>query len=181
MATFGNTNTGTNYDQYFVNEKCASPFVLSESNAEVSKLTLYFHNQVAGYKACNGRACIYTDSSGSPGSLVTNGQGDSIAIAANQALGWVDFTFTTKPVLAAGTYWLGVHFDANADGVETKAIATTWKWKTASDTYSDGTASTWGSDVRSYTDEELCCYATYAIASSVPDRSVLLARGFAFA
>lgn len=71
---------------------------------EVSRLGVYFND---GSGPGTFRLCIYTDSAGSPGSLVANSATSEITVNTGGA-GWhVPFDYGTKPQVTGGSsYWL---------------------------------------------------------------------------
>src|SRR5581483_1139353 len=70
------------------------------------------------------RAVIYSDSGGSPASLV--GVSNETTLAANAAAAWVEFDFPSALQLQAGSYWIG--YWIGGDGA-------TYYFDTGSDSY----------------------------------------------
>lgn len=91
-----------------------------------------------------GATCaVYTDSAGSPGTLVAATSETTVSAAGTPA--WVTFNFATAQTIAAGTYWLAINFNGggftwtlyyDAGGAATGV-------RDNPDTYSDGFESPW--------------------------------------
>lgn len=104
------------------NTQWASQFVINGTGSEIGRVTVWMKwNKVTG-TYITPRVAIYTDSTGAPGSLVTNGASAQVQRNANPSSGqeliipdvyWpVDFFFSVPPALSASTtYWIVVYFD----------------------------------------------------------------------
>ncbi len=169
MATFGDTSIEAAFDSGDADAKVASKYTLAVS-ATVTKLTAYLNNQYSGHVACYGKAIIYDGAGSYPVNL--KAAGATTAIADNKANGWVDFVFGTGVALNPGSWWLGLHLDANAVGVQPNWSASGGASSFANDTYSDGTAATWGSTNTGV--HNTAIYATYTVPA---DLTPLIAFG----
>jgi hypothetical protein len=111
------------------------------ADCNLESIRAYMKGQGGGSATTNVKAVLYTDSSGSPDALL---QESSVAVVtqADQDQ-FVNFSFSSLPAVAAGTYWIGIH-------VETSGRAMAYKFSTAnltkynSDTYVGGAANPFG-------------------------------------
>lgn len=140
MAYFGSqATTSLHVSNPLADIVYLSKFTLTEAGT-VSKLTIYCDNQGSGYQACNAKGLIYAaDGSGGRPSTLKAASG-AVAVSANQAAGWVDFTLSVSVALAAGDYWLGGMADASGTGWRMYGQIPGGYDYAASDTYSDGPA-----------------------------------------
>ena len=162
MPTFGDTNIEAAFDNGDYDAKVASKYTLAVDGT-VTKLTAYLNNQYAGHLDCYGKAIIYDGSGSYPVNL--KAAGTTTAIADNAANGWYDFVFGSGVALTAGSWWLGLHLDANAIGVQPNWSASGGASSYAMDTYSDGTAATWGTVSTGV--HNIAVYATYTVPADM--------------
>lgn len=101
MLTFGKTDIGSVRDQGYSGGMFGSKFTLSES-AIVSKISYYGHT----YLGSNAVIGIYSDSSGSPGTL--QAQSNIISLPGGDV--WNNFTLNA--ILSPGIYWLIIRCDS---------------------------------------------------------------------
>ncbi|MGE5623514.1 MAG: hypothetical protein ACM3UP_00655, partial [Methanocella sp.] len=106
--------------------------VLAESRT-VTKLTIDMDSNAI---AVVGKAVIYSDVSGTPSTLVAA----SNELSSN-VTGPREFTFASPVTLAPGTYWWGLHLGSGIVFVRGDSNSAATGEYTASDTYSDGTSS----------------------------------------
>jgi hypothetical protein len=156
VATFGNTSTTNDTYWYDLDYKVASKYTLSEAGL-VSKLSVYA-KKVTGTGVA--RLFIQDDdgSGGGPGTLLATTPEISVS---SSTLSWIDGTFASEVELAAGSYWLGIHFGG---GLQVVGQESTTPGKYGTDTYSDGTSATW-SGMDTY-NVSWCIYATYSTTPS---------------
>ena len=154
MSTFGQTSTGTNYDNaglldYCVVRKCT----LSEAG-DITKVTLYLDST-----GIDAKGVLYDDDGdgGLPGTLLAV----SSEVSVPSGRDWLDFALSHSA--SAGDYWLGAIFGGNA--VAFMAVGPTGATsRYAVDTYSDGPVSTWsGGGAIKY---DLCVYGTYTVGGA---------------
>jgi hypothetical protein len=168
MAYFGSQATTSIYaGNPLADVVCLGKFTLTEAGT-VSKLTIYCDNQGSGYQACNAKGLIYAaDGSGGRPSTLKAASG-AVAVSANQAAGWVDFTLSVA--LAAGDYWLGGMADASGTGWRMYGQTSGGYIYAASDTYSDGPADPCSTTLYGGSPHEgtslVCVYATYTTTPS---------------
>jgi asparagine synthetase B (glutamine-hydrolysing) len=88
------------------------------------------------------------------------GTGTEVAIADGLTIQWVDFPFSSSVSLAAGTYWIGLLCDTDADGLLTPLDSVAGTVYYEGDTYSDGAMATRGAGT-TYDTNRASIYATY--------------------
>ena len=86
----------------------SGPFALG-SSASVTKMTGYVQGGSASEQI---RAVVYADNAGQPGNFVA--VSSPTTVAAGQAAGWVDFSFSGTPILGSGSYWLGYWYSTRS-------------------------------------------------------------------
>lgn len=101
-------NVNANGGEYML----VSKEILSTS-ITITKLACYVAGSTSGSEHI--RAIVYTDSSGTPGSLVASGT-DITALTAGIGPLWFDLPFSSPVNLTAATYWIGYHFGQGAVG-----------------------------------------------------------------
>lgn len=84
-------------------------------NGNITKISCRIANDQSGNKLTLARAIVFTDSAGSPDTCL--GFSDEVSVSAGASVAWVDFGFGTPLAITAGTYWLGIHWNSNADGI----------------------------------------------------------------
>lgn len=158
VLPFGKTSSGPFWNNNGSDSKQAVKFTLALNGQLVLKLSAYLDGNGPGAGSQNVKAVIYSDAAGAPGVLLATSAQQVIAHA--QAAGWIDFTFATPPLLAAGTYWLGLIFDVNSNvsrWAYDNGAANQWAFN--SDSYSDGPANPFGTP--SYGNVVFSIYATF--------------------
>ena len=162
-ATFGNTDTTTNYSYFADNKAAWGKFVLTEAGT-VTKLTGYVRATDGVY----GKGLIYSHNAVSdcPDDLL----GVSAVTDPAVTVGWVDFTFDTPVELDAGTYWLGyAGSGANFVYYEQSSISGARRWYDADfQTYASPETTLSGGSATA--DKEVCIYATYTPSGSATPR-----------
>ncbi len=162
MSTFGNTNSGSNYDYQNITYTMGGKFTLEEAG-DVSKLTAFITNNIAGHAACNIKGILRAadGAGGAPGTL----KGVSVATAVADAFeDNKDFSFSSAVSLTAADYWLLLLGDASAAGCAIFAQATTGGASGyAADTYAspDDPLTTWNGGAY-----VMCMYGTYTPTAS---------------
>lgn len=141
-STIGKTSgSGTSYRTVAANEfRGAVVTIASGASGEIQNVHFYGR----GASTVNVKAVI-TDSSGN---IVTNGVGDAVSVSTTA--GDKTLTFTTKPRLAAGTYWVGIipaancrlYYDATTGGTSKQDTSNSYTTPTNPSDASD-TTETW--------------------------------------
>ncbi len=155
--TFGYTSAGATNYQLNPDNKQGSKFTLTR-NGNVSKISAYAKLGGGAKNPKEAKACIYSDSSGSPDSLLY----ESSATTLTSTLQWYDFTFSPTVELNASTYWLVLHH-----GTKIQVYGDTGDTNQRSynaDDYSDGAEQQFGTPTQD--DVKLSIYATYNYTSS---------------
>ncbi len=153
--TFGKTTIGGSTDQADANYMRADTFNLGQA-ALVSKLTIYLQRVNSGQQVLKG--IIYSDQSGSPGTLIA--VSNQITFGTSAASGWYDLPFASPVSLSAGTYWIGL-----IDGTNTDVFGLSYDESTANSgavapaTYSSGPPNSFSASRLDY--EQISIYATY--------------------
>jgi hypothetical protein len=154
-STFGKTTIGANSDVAVANRKRVNRYVLS-GNATVTKLSVYLQpTSVSGTQALEG--VIYTDSSGSPSSLIATS--NQLTFASTNAAGWYDLTFATPPQLTAGTYWIGFMSGSTSDVAGFRWDSVSADRALSTNTFTSGPSNPFGSFTTD--SEQMSLYATY--------------------
>ena len=158
MATFGYTAAYSNSSSSTADRRAASPATPS-SNGIVTSLT--FRARLSAIGTGTAKGVIYSDSSGSPGSLLA--VTDEV-IFTNTTPEWITANFTGQNQIniSSGTqYWIGFHQQdpGTINIVRVQSIGTSNAQVSDTDTYSDGTASSWGTPT--WLTGPLSVYVTY--------------------
>ena len=156
--TFGTSSPGALVDSASTDLKEVSKYTAPQAG-NVFKLTGY----VSGLGASSGsqpvRAVVYADSGGDPGALL--GVSNAVTINANQAWGWVDFTFPSQVPVSAGPVWMGYIAGSTADLAQLRYTSTPgechYNWNPGG--YAAGPSNPFGSFV--LTDKHYSLYASY--------------------
>lgn len=153
MPTFGKTSIGASFNNFPIGDALStSRFTLSETGV-VTKLTLYYKGTSVSplHEAGDVRAVIFSVAAGEPDELVAL----SDAVNSPTTDGWIDFPISPSVELPPGDYYLGAHSALRKVG----AMDTAGTNRNASDTYSDGTLTTWPGGTTSTLQKSV--YATY--------------------
>lgn len=114
MATFGRTTTGAVGNLAFPTAASVismSKFTLSESDALVSKMTVFSSVQAISPIPSSVRGVIYAvNGAGLPSALA--GASDIASIGSGTNF-WLDLPFSVQPTLSAGDYCLGLIANGN--------------------------------------------------------------------
>ena len=108
-STLGRTSVGASTNQGwgdFID--LSGPYALASAGS-VTKMTGYVQGGSASEQI---RAVIYADNAGQPGNFVA--VSSPTTVAAGQAAGWVDFSFSGTPILGSGSYWLGYWYSTRS-------------------------------------------------------------------
>lgn len=128
---------------------------------------VYLDNKGTGHSTCYAKGVIYENAQGdiiAPYYLL--GSSNSKQINDNLSPGWVAFDLTSPvPISTNKLYWLGAHFDGNAQGIRVYADRLVYGIYCSNDTYSDGTNYYFYSDV-TYRDLRMSCYATQEVEAT---------------
>ena len=132
----------------------------------VTKLTGY----VSGLGATSGsqpvQAVIYADSGGAPGALL--GVSNQVTVAAGQAWGWVDFSFSSPVSIQAGSLWMGYIAGSTNDLTQLRYDSSPNEvhYNTNTGGYGAGPTNPFGN--ASLANMHYSIYATYTPGSSPP-------------
>lgn len=160
MPDFGKITIGATSLALSANNKRFCKFTAPADLASVLSISAYLNRTGtgSGYGATAG---IYTDSSGSPNSLVSNSE---ILVNSNLTRNspqWYTVNYVTAPVLTPGAvYWLGVM--TNNAILTYHDSGTTNQQASAADTYADGLAASFGTPT--FAANEVSFYVTYQAA-----------------
>ena len=155
-STFGTTTPGTSTDTASANFKEVSKYSAPQAG-NVVKVTGY----VSGLGATKGtqklKAIIYADSGGNPGARL--GMSKAVKINANQAWGWVDFTFSKPVAVQAGTTWIGYIGGGKNKLTQLRYDPLAGDQRSNTNSYSSGASNPFGA--ASILDLHYSIYATY--------------------
>jgi PKD repeat protein len=141
-STFGTTTPGTSIDTATANYKEVSKYIAPRAG-NVVKVTGYVSGRGATTGTQKVRAVIYADSGGNPGARL--GVSNEVTINANQAWGWVDFTFSSPVAIPAGTIWIGYFGAAQSDLTQLRYDPVANDLRYNANTYSSGASDPFGS------------------------------------
>jgi hypothetical protein len=142
---FGNTTPGNSVKARLpANQKFASRFYVDQS-CLLTDLRLDLGPNYEDFQVPPGqlmRGVVYDDSAGSPNNLL----GSSDEVNDNSAArGYVDFIFSTPPVIAGGAwYWFGVHAGSQNNGSFFYYDTNQGSWAQNVDSYVDGASAGFG-------------------------------------
>lgn len=166
---FGKTTPGDTTLGNLNNYKRCSPFSLSQ-DAQVSAIGHFVRGGLTSSDTATIRLVIYSDSSGSPGTLVASAP--EYTLAGDAAPGWREVSLSSPVSLTAGTYWLGEHFTGHTNAYATDVTVVSGAEALRADIYSDGTSSSWsaseGGGFTGTYDKQLSIYARLQSVSSTP-------------
>ena len=173
-GTFGKTTVGAKTDNaMFADYKIVHSATLAVSGS-ITKLSVYAIPGVKSPSPQALKAVIYSDSGGSPGTLLASGT--EVTYRGNvNARGWLDLAFASPVALAPGTYWIGF-----ITGSESKGMGYVYDVASGSraynpDTYVSGATAVFGALSRD--SEQASIYATYTqTASPSPPSAPISAR-----
>ena len=138
--SFGNTNTGSIWDQNDAHAKSASYFVCSHTGT-ITDIFAYVAR--VGTKG-DAAAAIYADNGGSPGALIATTNKAHVGTS----FSWVDFKLPSPVSVTSGTgYWLAISSD-NALNLNVVAGSGVRVHNGVSSWFSDPFSSAWGTDDR---------------------------------
>src|SRR5207302_597859 len=106
---------------------------------------------------------IYSAVGGSPGPVVA--ATNEVVVAANAAPAWTDFTFSSAPTLAPGSYWLGYWYGGGNGAEYFDTISSAERFSTA--TYSS-TATPPSLNSATSASSAFSVYLVYTPAGGVP-------------
>jgi hypothetical protein len=176
MGTFGHygpADAGNAWHGVGGNSKNAYGAVALYEAGTITKLTGWGKGSPDG--AMGHRMFVYTDNAGVPNNLVV--ASSELVVAGSAPEGWKDFTVSPTHV-NAGVYHVGIHFPGSGDSWmhsfngQTDGIT---RQRAASDTYSDGTAATYGSITASQSSKGYY-FATYTpdVVDTTPPACTLI-------
>ena len=138
--SFGNTNTGTIWDQNDAHAKSASYFICSHTGTVTDIFAYVARAGAAG----NGAAAIYADNGGSPGALTATTNKATVS----SAYSWVDFKLPSPVIVTSGTgYWLAISSN-NALNLNVVSGSGVRMHNGVSSGFSEPFGSVWGTDDR---------------------------------
>jgi len=163
LGYFGKTTSGANTMTFWGNEKEFARFqLLGSGTVSVAKITFYCRTQSGTIRIRTG---IYSDSSGSPNTLL----GQTQEVVVDTTWGWRDFVFSTPVTLSRGAwYWLGEQSNGNGEFKYDKIGKNYHAY--AYDSYADGLASTFGTHGKD--DAEMSIYATLTGPSTTANLAI---------
>jgi acid phosphatase type 7 len=139
---FGSQSEGLGYYEAGSGFKRVSRFELT-TPMTMLRLRAYLDGLGSGSGSQVARGVIYADAQGEPGAL--RGTSEQVTIADGQPVGWVDFKFTTPVTLAAGNYWLGLHFGGSSNTIRFRNTHGAGASRVQTfDTYADGASNPFG-------------------------------------
>jgi len=164
--TFGRRNYGNgDINNLLTDQKGVCKFTLPEKG-EIEKLTIYGHFPYSGPAPPKIKGVIYSDSAGSPSTLLAVTEELSVSYSAVRL---IDLPFASRITLEAGDYWLGIHHEEGAGGPPYYfyfcRMAVTHSLAIATDDYTDGPETSFGAIT--WANTEMCIYATYYITKTV--------------
>ena len=154
-GTFGKTTVGASGDSAAANRKRVNRYAVSAS-VSVTKLSMYLQPaSTSGSQTLEG--VIYSDSGGSPGSLIA--VSNQLTFASTNTAGWYDLPFSTPVSLPAGNYWIGFISGSspNVIGFRYDSVAGSRAYN--ANTYSSGPSNPFGAATTD--SEQMSLYATY--------------------
>lgn len=174
MATFGVTADNTNTTISSADRKRVSSASPS-SNGTVTSLTCRCWQSAA--ESSSVRGIIYSDSAGNPDTLLAVTDTGTVSNIIEQA-NTFNFTGANQISITAGTtYWIGLHWsDPGGGNFTISCNFTAGGNKNSADTFSDGTATSFGAITSST--GVIDCYVTYTEAgASGVSRLLILGTG----
>ncbi|KKN47284.1 hypothetical protein LCGC14_0664470, partial [marine sediment metagenome] len=169
-GTFGYETIGATKYTRVKDTKSGSKFTISE-DGDLTTIFAYLELGGGAKNPKTARAAIYSDSSGSPNTLL----GESGQRTITRTLQWWDFTFSPPISLDANTpYWLVIHTATKIDMYGDIGSANQRSYN--DDAYSDNADDPFNlGDPTTQDNVQLSIYASYDIASS-PDSNDLIAE-----
>ena len=163
-STFGQTSVLGTPLGLGLNQCLVAKATLTETGV-VSKITAYMANQAGSHANCYVRGVCYTDNSGRAQTRVFST--DPTQVLDNAAAAWVDFVLATPQELSAGDYWIGMHVDADGEGLTVNYAETGGSGADSmtNNLYADGDADTFSSATYVAT-RDISTYATYELPST---------------
>lgn len=143
----GSDTAGPVWTALTTDKKRASRFSFVGSSASVMAVQAYIDGRGAASGSQPVRAVIYSDKSGLPSRLLASS--NAVTITAGQGGQLVTLSFRSPVVLAAGSYWLGLH--SGGPGAVARYAATTvsnaLRYNGSLDAFADGASSSFGTTV----------------------------------
>jgi hypothetical protein len=162
---FGRVEAGVGRHYASPNYKLASRFTLERELTVVRVSAFLSGRGSSGSQSV--RAVVYSDSGGSPASLMATSQEASIPY--NAAANWNDFALPQPVTLQPGDYWLGLHSGpSTGDALINYAFTSSpAAQRTKSDLYSDGPADVFGNG--NAQDRSMAIYAAPSLADGLSE------------
>lgn len=151
--TFGKSDIGVNNIAMGADEATTTKSVLSDSNATISKISVYMSSSGTH----NAKAFILADGGTAPTGSPLCYSSSPVSIT---AAGWYDFPLSGCGTLAAGTYWLGFVTDS-ASVTEYYADAAGYAYKAAGSNFYATPNIITGAALNEARDRQYSIYATY--------------------
>jgi sugar lactone lactonase YvrE len=162
-ATFGNTSVGEVPDSgMFANYKIVHAATLPVRGS-VTKLSLYAIPGINSPSPQALKAVIYSDSGGSPGSLLATGTEVTYRGNVNGS-GWFDLPLASPVSLSSGTYWLGFITGTTTEGMGYRYNSAPNSRAYNVNSYTSLPTSTFGTPTKD--SEQASIYATYTPAAT---------------
>ena len=142
MPTFGKLTDGANSNTSSVDRRAASQ-ATPQFNGQVSSITFRIWLDSAG--TTNAKGVIYSDSAGSPGTLLATSDEITVTNTTEQAL-TANFSGANRIYITGGTpYWIGfIQKDPGVPSVIRSQDGTASLQASDTDTYATGPTTPWG-------------------------------------
>ena len=161
-ATFGNTSVGGVADNgMLANHKIVHVATLPVGGS-VTKLSVYAIPGINSPSPQALKAVIYSDSGGSPGSLLATGTEVTYRGNVNGS-GWLDLPLASPVSLSPGTYWLGFIAGTTTEGMGYRYNSAPNSRAYNANSYTSPPTSTFGAPTKD--SEQASIYATYTPAA----------------
>ena len=151
--TIGFPQVGASQQNTSADRVWVSTFALPQAGT-LQRLVAYVG--VGGGQPANLRGVVYADSAGTPANLVATTA--AIVVPAQSSPTWRSLVIAAPPVLAAGTYWLGVQTDSSVQIAYQVSVGGT---KNSLDSFANGPDATFVGGGQTFT-MQLSLYGEYA-------------------
>lgn len=179
MASFGHTGQGTTLGSPLAADQKVSLRVIAPEDGVVTALFVEMVNSGSDIQVF--RVGIYNDAPTISGATLVD-QSDIVALAPGMTRQWVEFrSGINAAIVSASAYWLTLHSGTTGGNASYYFDSGVGSQISASDVFSDGLASTYGTATSS--SNSLAIYAEYTSSSARPQglKHVTLGRKYALA